>query len=110
MCVFSLTELIPDEFNRLVDERLQRSSLIPIQPHGSRPPLFCVSLIQSDVGVQARTDSKWSGMAARWLECYRIPGRHRGILEDSRLQETAQVLQQCLEKLQMEPSASGGCS
>ncbi len=42
--------------------------------------------------------------------CYRIPGRQRGILEDSRLQETAQVLQQCLQKLQMEPIASGSCS
>jgi len=31
-------------------------------------------------------------------------------IEDSRLQETAQVLQQCLQKLQMEPITSGSCS
>jgi thioesterase domain-containing protein len=69
-----------------------------------------ITLIQSDVGVQSRTNSKGSRVAAGGLECYRIPGRHRGILEDSRLQETAQVLQQCLQKLQMEPTASGCCS
>jgi hypothetical protein len=66
-----------------------------------------ITLIQGDVGVQSRTDSKWSRVAAGGLECYRIPGRHRGILEDSRLQETAQVLQQCLQNFKWNQSRPG---
>lgn len=59
-----------------------------------------ITLIQSNTGAESRSDARWSALAAEGVDVVRVDARHDLLLRSSHLRATAEVLGDCLRRLQ----------